>query len=422
MRFPRVAVAFLLTTLLLPAGVVHAGRILVPMDLGQKNHLKAYGLAYWSLTQGSDVEWLLNYRGGAFLLEDLDFLRRKAALLGVGFEELGSADEAVIRRTVEQENMESVLLEKAPRVAIYTPLDKQPWDDAVTLALAYAEIPYETIWDPDVLGGRLQEFDWLHLHHEDFTGQYGKFYASFHSAAWYQRQQARFEKNAAEAGYRKVSRHKSAVVEVIREYVAGGGFVFAMCSATDTFDIAIAARGVDIVGTPYDGDPSDAGCQERLDYSRCLAFRDFQLVLDPMVYEYSDLDTSNYALARGARADWFTLFEFSAKYDPIPTMLTQCHVGVVNGFLGQTSGFDKRLIKPGVTVLAEVEGTFEAKYIHGSLGRGTWTFYGGHDPEDYQHAVGDPPTDLSRFPSSPGYRLILNNILFPAAKKKPQKT
>jgi hypothetical protein len=407
---------------LLGAGPARAGKVLVPMDLRQRNHLKAYGLAYWSLTQGSNVEWLLNYRGGAFLLEDLDFLRRKAALMGVDTEDVGSADEAIIRRTIEEENMESVLLEKAPRVAIYTPPDKQPWDDAVTLALTYAEIPYETIWDPDVLGGRLGEFDWLHLHHEDFTGQYGKFYASFHPAPWYQRQQALFEREARAAGFRKVSEHKKAVVEVFREYVVKGGFLFAMCSATDTFDIALASRGIDIVGTPYDGDPPDPDCQDRLDYNRCVAFRDFRLILDPMVYEYSNIDTSNYSLARGAAADWFTLFEFSAKYDPIPTMLTQCHVGVVNGFLGQTTGFDKRLIKPGVTVLAEVEGTFEAKYIHGKLGRGTWTFYGGHDPEDYQHAVGDPPTDLSRHPSSPGYRLILNNILFPAAKKKPQKT
>ena len=407
--------------LLLPAAA-RAGKVLVPMDLTQKNHLKAYGLAYWSLGQGVNVEWLLNYRGGSFLLEDLDFLRRRAALLGVTATEIGAADEAVIRRTIEAENMESVLLEKAPRVAIYTPPGKQPWDDAVTLALTYAEIPYETIWDAGVLDGRLDEYDWVHLHHEDFTGQYGKFYASFHTAPWYQQQQTLFEKLAREAGYRKVSEHKSAVVERFRAYIAGGGFLFAMCSATDTFDIALAARGIDIVGTPYDGDPADADSQSRLDYSRCLAFENFQLILDPMVYEFSDLDTSNYASARGAAADWFTLFEFSAKYDPIPTMLTQCHVGVINGFLGQTSGFDKRLIKPGVTILGEVEGTSEAKYIHGKLGRGTWTFYGGHDPEDYQHAVGDPPTDLSRHPSSPGYRLILNNILFPAAKKKPQKT
>ncbi len=417
-----VSILALLFAGLAGAGPARAGKILVPMDLGQKNHLKAYGLAYWSLTQGMNVEWLLNYRGGSFLLEDLDFLRRRAAVLGVGVEDLGGADEARIRRTIEEENMEAVLLEKAPRVAIYTPPGKQPWDDAVTLALVYAEIPYETIWDEDVLSGRLGEYDWLHLHHEDFTGQYGKFYASFNGAPWYQRQQVLFEQLAREAGYRKVSRHKSAVVEAFRHYVAEGGFLFAMCSATDTFDIALAARGVDIVGTVYDGDPPDADCQERLDYSRCLAFTDFRLVLNPMVYEFSDLDTSNYSLARGAMADWFTLFEFSAKYDPIPAMLTQCHVGIVNGFLGQTSGFVKTLIKPGVTILAEVEGTQEAKYIHGKLGRGTWTFFGGHDPEDYQHAVGDPPTDLSRHPSSPGYRLILNNILFPAARKKPQKT
>jgi hypothetical protein len=368
------------------------------------------------------VEWLLNHRGGAFLLEDLEILRRRAVIMGVDYEEISPGDEAEIRRTIEAENMEAILLEKAPRVAIYTPPDKQPWDDAVTLALEYAEIPYDTIWDEEVLDGRLAEYDWLHLHHEDFTGQYGKFYASFHAAEWYRRQQALYERLAREAGFRKVSEHKSAVVEVIRDYIVRGGFLFAMCSATDTFDIALAARGVDIVGTVYDGDPPDPDCQSRLDYARALAFERFTLILDPMVYEFSDLDTSNYAMARGALADYFTLFEFSAKYDPIPTMLTQCHVGVVNGFLGQTTGFRKGLIKPGVTVLAEVEGANEAKYIHGKLGRGTWTFLGGHDPEDYQHAVGDPPTDLARHPSSPGYRLILNNILFPAAKKKPQKT
>jgi len=418
----RTIAAALPLLLLLLSAAPAAAKILVPMDLRQSNHLKAYGLAYWALSQGSSVEWLLNYRGGAFLMDDYESLRRRAILMDVLFEEMSSGDEAAIRRDIEQENMESVLLETPPRVAIYTPPDKRPWDDAVTLALTYAEIPYDTIWDEDVLSGRLQEYDWLHLHHEDFSGQYGKFYGSFHSAPWYQRQQALYESLARKAGFRKVSQHKSAVVEVIREYISAGGFLFAMCSATDTFDIALAARGVDICDTPMDGDPPDAGCQGRLDYGRCLAFQDFLLITDPLVYEFSDLDTSNYAQARGAEADYFTLFEFSAKYDPIPTMLTQCHVGVVNGFLGQTTGFAKRLIKPGVIILAEVEGTEEAKYIHGKFGRGTWTFYGGHDPEDYQHAVGDPPTELARHPNSPGYRLILNNILFPAARKKPQKT
>jgi hypothetical protein len=404
------------------AAPAHAGRLLVPMDMQQTNHLKAYGLAYWSLTQGANVEWLLNYRGGSFLLEDLEIFERRALLMNVLVERVSDGDIARIRARIEEENMESVLLEKAPRVAIYVPPEKQPWDDAVMLALEYAEIPYDKIWDEEVLAGKLSEYDWLHLHHEDFTGQYGKFYGSFHSAAWYQMQQALFERLAHEAGFAKVSQHKSAVVEVIREYVRSGGFLFAMCSATDTFDIALAARGTDIVGTVYDGDPPDPDCQSRLDYSRCFAFTDFRLILDPLIYEFSDIDTSDYAKARGPLADYFTLFEFSAKYDPIPTMLTQCHVSVINGFLGQTTGFYKRVLKPGVTILAEVEGTDEVKYLHGKFGRGTWTFYGGHDPEDYQHAVGDPPTDLSRYPNSPGYRLILNNILFPAAKKKPQKT
>jgi hypothetical protein len=400
----------------------HAGRLLVPMDMVQTNHLKAYGLAYWSLTQGANVDWLLNYRGGSFLMEDLEILERRAILMGVLVERVSDGDIARIHSRIEEENMESVLLEKAPRVAIYVPPEKQPWDDAVMLALEYAEIPYDKIWDEEVLAGRLSEYDWLHLHHEDFTGQYGKFYVSFHAAAWYQMQQALFERLAREAGFAKVSRHKSAVVEVIREYVRSGGFLFAMCSATDTFDIALAARGTDIVGTVYDGDPPDADCQSRLDYSRCFAFTNFRLVLDPLIYEFSDIDTSDYAKARGPLADYFTLFEFSAKYDPIPTMLTQCHVSVINGFLGQTTGYYKRVLKPGITILAEVEGTDEVKYLHGKFGRGTWTFFGGHDPEDYQHAVGDPPTELSRYPNSPGYRLILNNILFPAAKKKPQKT
>lgn len=421
MNFLSLRAAVLGATLCFLPGMARAS-LLVPMNESQKNHLKAYGLAYLSLTQGANVEWLLNYEGGSFLMEDLEFLRRRALVMGVTFEEVGPADIEGIRAKISEENMEAVLLEKAPRVAIYTPPDKQPWDDAVTLALTYAEIPYETIWDEAVLAGRLSEFDWVHLHHEDFTGQYGKFFASFHTAPWYQTQQSLYEKLAAEAGFRKVSEHKSAVVEVFAEYVRGGGFLFAMCSATDTFEIARAARGIDIVGTVYDGDPVDPGCQSKLDFSRCFAFERFDLITDPLVYEFSNIDTSNYASARGPLADFFTLFEFSAKYDPIPTMLTQCHIGVVNGFLGQTSGFDKRLLRNDVTVLAEVEGTFEAKYIHGKLGRGTWTFYGGHDPEDYQHAVGDPATDLSRYPNSPGYRLILNNILFPAAKQKPQKT
>lgn len=409
-------------SLVLGFAAAASAKLLVPMDLDQRNHLKAYGLAYWSLTQGANVEWLLNYRGGSFVMQDLEIVRRRAAVLGVDFVAIDSGTEAQIRGTIEQGNMESVLLEKAPRVAIYTPPDKQPWDDAVTLALTYAEIPYDTIWDQEVLGGRLADYDWMHLHHEDFTGQYGKFYASFHSAGWYQLQQSLYEKLAREAGFQKVSQHKVAVAEAIRDYVVNGGFLFAMCSATDTFDIALAARGVDICGTVYDGDPPDSDWQTRLDYSECLAFQDFKVIVDPMVYEFSNIDTSDYEMSRGPEADFFTLFEFSAKYDPIPTMLTQCHVGVVNGFLGQTSGFDKRLLKSGVTVLAEVEGSNEARYVHGKLGRGTWTFLGGHDPEDYQHAVGDPPTDLTRHPDSPGYRLILNNILFPAAKQKPQKT
>lgn len=403
------------------AGVAQA-RLLVPMDLVQNDHLKAYGLAYWVLERGQTVEWLLNYRGGAFLLPDSDRTERKARLMGVNLERLAATQVEEIYTTIEASNMEVVLLETAPRVAIYTPPTSEPWDDAVTLALTYAEIDYTTLYDQEVLAGALDNYDWLHLHHEDFTGQYGRFYAGFHTAAWYQARQALYEKMAHEAGFDKVSQHKLAVSVAIRSYIARGGFVFAMCSATDTFDIAMAARNTDLCAAIFDGDPMDPQCQSKLDFSQTLAFKDFKLVLNPLVYEFSDIDTSNYRIARGPEVDYFTLFDFSAKHDPVPTMLTQCHVAVVNGFFGQTTGFKRQLIKDAVTIMGEVEGTDEVKYIHGQYGRGTFTYFGGHDPEDYQHAVGDPPTNLALHKNSPGYRLILNNILFPAAKKKEQKT
>ncbi len=396
--------------------------LLVPMDLVQHNHLRAYGVAFHTLEAGDKVDWLLNYRGGSFLLKDTQRARLDARLLGVDFETIGDADVAAIRATVAQENMDDVLLEKAPRIAVYVPPYMQPWDDAVTLALTYAEVPYDTVYDTDVLSGRLREYDWLHLHHEDFTGQYGKFYASFGLEPWYLEQKAFQEDLAKKLGYATVWQQKHAVAQTIAQYVDGGGFLFAMCSATDSIDIALAWLGVDIVGEPYDGTPVDPDYRQKVDFGRTFAFENIKLTTNPMVYEYSDLDTSNYSQMRGPEADYFTLFAFAAKYDPVPAMLTQDHVNVINGFLGQTTGYHQRFLKRSVTVLAQVEGTDEVKYIHGRRGQGTFTFLGGHDPEDYQHRVGDPATDLDLYPTSPGYRLILNNVLFPAARQKPQKT
>jgi len=410
--------AILLLLLALPA----RADLLVPMDLSQSEHLRAYGLAYHVLQTGRDVSWLLNYRGGSFLLDDTDFARREAALLGVKVEAISGADRARIFAEIEAENMERVLLEKAPKVAIYAPPNKQPWDDAVMLALEYAQIDYVQLYDEEVLRGELDEYDWLHLHHEDFTGQYGKFYASYRNQAWYRQQQRLFEELATAAGFSSVSEHKKAVARAIRAYVDGGGFLFAMCSATDSFDIALAAEGVDIVAEPFDGDPTEPGFQERIDDRRSLAFEDYTLISSPLVYEFSDIDATSEAALRGEGRDYFTLFEFSAKFDPVPCMLTQNHVAVVEGFMGQTTSYRKRFLKDHVTVMGEVEGAEEVRYLHGMAGKGTFTFLGGHDPEDYSHRVGDPPTDLSLHPHSPGYRLILNNVLFPAAEKKERKT
>jgi hypothetical protein len=401
-------------------------KILVPMDLRQANHLKAYGIAYWSLQKGVDVEWMLNYRGGSFLMDELPALENECRVRGVSFEVLSGADASRILTEVADENtnMDVVKLEKAPKIAVYVPPTNKPWDDAVTLTLEYAEIPYTKIWDDEVLSGKLADYDWLHLHHEDFTGQYGKFYATHRSSPWYIEQQLTYERKAKELGYAKVSEEKKAVARGIRDFVAHGGFMFAMCSATDSYDIALAAEHVDICDAVFDGDPPDPDAQSRLDFSKCLAFQNFTIDTNPMRYEYSDIDIppSDPVPLRDPNTDYFTLFEFSAKYDPVPTMLTQNHVNVIKGFMGQTTAFKRSLIKPSVVILAEREGTEEVKYLHGNFGRGTFTFYGGHDPEDYQHAVGDPPTDLNLHKNSPGYRLILNNILFPAAKKKQQKT
>lgn len=401
-----------------------ADKILIPMDFHQTDHLKAYGVAYWILDQGQDVEWLLNYRCGSFMTEANENIESHCRLQGVFFELASPTQAGAIYKKIEENNMEVVLLEKAPLIAIYTPPHKEPWDDAVTLALTYAEIPYTTLWDEEVLTGELGKYDWLHLHHEDFTGQYGKFYAAYRNALWYKQEQAICEKVARKLGFKKVSDEKKVVAETIKEYIARGGFLFAMCSAPETMDIALAAKRVDIVPQELDGDPVDFDCQKKLDYSKCLAFTDFEVNTNPLEYEHSNIDTTPDKLRfiGNPQADFFTLFDFSAKLDPVPTMLVQNHVNGVNGFMGQTTGFKKDLVKKYVIILGETLGQNEVKYLHGNFGRGTFTFFGGHDPEDYQHRVGDPPTDLNLHKNSPGYRLILNNILFPAAKKKERKT
>ena len=399
-----------------------SARILVPMDLTQTDHLRAYGMAYWILTRGQTVEWLLNYRGGSFLLEDDPEILAEARIRGVLVEDLDEGAASAVHAEIEASNMESILLEKAPRVAIYIPPGFVPWDDAVTLAFAYAQIPYTAIWDEEVLRGELDNYDWLHLHHEDFTGQYGKFYGSFRNADWYREQVAREETQAQRLGFSKVSEEKKQVAILIRDWVAVGGFLFAMCSATDTFDIALAARKVDICAAMFDGDAADPNASGKLDFTQTLAFKNFSLVDNPYAYEFSDIDMSETAQRRGQENDFFTLFAFSAKQDPVPTMLTQCHTNVVPGFMGQTTSFNRSMLKEAVLVLGEPQGGQEVRYVHGDFGKGTFTWFGGHDPEDWQHRVGDPPTDLALHRNSPGYRLILNNVLFPAAQRKKQKT
>jgi len=398
--------------------------VLIPMDLKQNDHLKAYGIAYWILTQEVNVEWLLNYRGGSFLFTDTELFRNECRLRGVNFEALSGAMVNQVYAEIESNNMERILLEKAPSIAVYSPPGFQPWDDAVTLALTYSEIEYDNVYDLEVLTGKLDEYDWLHLHHEDFTGQYGKFWGAFRHETWYIKQQMEAEKLAAELGYNKVSKQKGAVTQEIKEYVARGGFLFAMCSATDALDIAISAENTDICDAVFDGDGIDASFESKLDFAKTLAFENFRLITNPGVYEFSNIDTppSNLPRVRDPETDYFSLFEFSAKYDPVPTMLTQNHVNIVKGFMGQTTMFREELIKPSITIMGKIDGTNEVKYIHGNLSKGTFTFYGGHDPEDYTHRVGDPPTELELHKNSPGYRLILNNILFPAAKKKKLKT
>ncbi|WP_437371031.1 asparagine synthetase B [Maribacter litoralis] len=402
-----------------------ASSILIPMDADtQKNHLKAYGITYWVLAKQQKVQWLLNYRGGSFLLPDGESIRKECQIRGVSFEIIsdGQANAILDEISSPSKNQDAVILEKAPRIAVYSPKDKQPWDDAVTMALTYAEIPYTTIYDEEVLGDKLALYDWLHLHHEDFTGQYGKFYGAYRATPWYIEGKKNAEKLAKKLGYDKVSEEKRAVALKIRNYVIGGGFMFAMCSATDSFDIALAADGVDIVEPMFDGDASDPSYQANLDFGKTFAFTDFILERSPLKYEFSSIDMTSKRGNVPKESDYFSLMDFSAKWDPVPTMLCQNHTSLVKGFMGQTTAFTRSEIKPTVLVLGENKINEEARYIHGIKGKGFFTFYGGHDPEDYQHRVGDPKTELELHPTSPGYRLILNNVLFPAARKKKQKT
>ena len=404
----------------------YATQLLIPMDARQTNHLKAYGIAYWTLENGLTIEWLLNYRGGSFLMPHLKTIEEELTIRGVKYEVLTDGQVNSIKNEIGNPavNMEIVQLEKAPKIAVYSPPNLQPWDDAVTMVLEYAEIKYDKIYDSAIVMGALPKYDWMHLHHEDFTGQYGKFYSSASGQAWYQRQVINAEKDAKLLGFKKVSELKLAVAKSLKNFVIGGGFLFTMCSGTDSFDIALAAEETDICESIFDGDRSDPNSQNELDFTKTFAFEDFHVNKDPMVYEYSDIDATD--LRNNGiiteQLDVFTLFDFSAKWDVVPTMLTQCHTNIINGFMGQTTDFNKDFIKSNVLILGENKAANTARYIHGELGQGTWTFYSGHDPEDYQHFVGDPETDLNLHPNSPGYRLILNNILFPAAKKKKRKT
>ena len=413
----------LLVILVLFNLVSYSSYILIPMDDSQSNHLKSYGIAFLSLQNDVKVDWLLNYKGGSFLIKYYQELEKECIVRGVTYQIIADAQSTEILKSISSPsvNQEVIKLEKTPNIAIYSPKHNQPWDDAVTMALSYAEIPYDVIYDEEVLSGVLPLYDWLHLHHEDFTGQYGKFYASFKNTSWYKEQKVLFEELATKLGFNKVSKSKLAVSLKIKEFINGGGFLFAMCSATDSYDIALAAQNTDICAHMFDGDPIESEAQSKLDFSQTLAFKNFTLVKNPNQYEFSNIDATSTRKIK-PEVDFFTLFDFSAKWDPVPTMLCQNHTKVIKGFMGQTTSFNNQFIKSDVLIMGETKSTNESRYIHGKFGNGTWTFYGGHDPEDYQHRVGDPKTDLSLHPNSPGYRLILNNILFPAAKKKKQKT
>lgn len=403
---------------------LHASRVFIPMDADdQKNHLKAYGIAYAAIKLGVSTDWLINYKGGSFAMEGADAVERLCKLRGVSYELITEAQYTnILQQIVNPDfNGDVIKLEKAPRVAVYTPSNKLPWDDAVTMALTYAEIPYDKVYDDELLSDKLANYDWLHLHHEDFTGQYGKFLAAYRNASWYMEDVRTQEAMAKKHGFKKVAQLKLAVSKKIRDFVLGGGYLFAMCSATDSYDIALAAQNTDICEVPFDGDPMAPNAQQRLDFTQTFAFKDFKLVTNPYEYEYSNIDNTMFRRIP-METDYFTLFTFSAKFDPVPAMLCQNHTTTVKGFMGQTTAFRRETLKTSVLIMGENKAANEARYIHGEYGKGTWTFYGGHDPEDYQHAIGDPPTELSLHPTSPGYRLILNNVLFPAAKKKPRKT
>ena len=419
-KFNLFLVLFLLCGIGLP---LKSTSLLIPMDKSQQNHLKAYGIAYWVLKQEVEMHWLLNYRGGSFLIKHLKPIEDECVIRGVSYQIIADAQANAIMQEIAspEANMDAVKLEKAPRVAVYSPKDKAPWDDAVTLVLTYAEIPYDVVYDEEIMTDKLPLYDWLHLHHEDFTGQYGRFWYAYRGQKWYQDQQQSAEDMARRLGFGKVSELKLAVAKKIRDFTVGGGFLFAMCSATDSYDIALAADGVDICENMFDGDAADPGMQNKIDFSHCFAFNDFILSKNPAEYEFSSIDATQ-SRRIPERDDYFALFEFSAKWDPVPTMLCQNHEKIIKGFMGQTTAFLKKHIKNEVLIMGENKAAGEARYIHGEYGKGTWSFYGGHDPEDYEHKVGDPPTDLKLHPNSPGYRLILNNILFPAAKKKKQKT
>jgi hypothetical protein len=413
----------LLLLITISINVSGQSKIFIPMDLSQNDHLKAYGITFNALKRGLKADWLLNYKGGSFMLDYSERVVMDCRIRNVAYKLLDNIELVDIYSFVQSDdqNMDVVRLEKAPEIAVYVPPGFQPWDDAVTLAMEYAEVEYNKIWIEEILTGKLSDYDWLHLHHEDFTGQFGKFYSSYRGARWYQENQLLYENEAANYGYKKVSEMEKEVVRTIKSYIGQGGFLFAMCSATDSYDIALAADKVDIADRMYDGDAPDADAKSRMDFSRTLAFDKFNIEMNPMVYEYSDIDIQLNEIG-AEKNDYFSLFDFSAKFDPVPTMLTQNHVNVIKGFMGQTTMFRKSKIKNSVIIMGERAGSDQVKYIHGKFGRGTFTFYGGHDPEDYRHAVNDPPTELSLYKNSPGYRLILNNILFPAAKKKKQKT
>lgn len=416
----RALVIFFFLTLKIAA---FSSAILIPMDETQKNHLKSYGIAYWTLERGVEVKWLLNYRGGSFLIQYVKEIESECLIRGVSYDVIadGKVNQILNDISSPSQNMDVVPMQKAPKIAVYSPPNKQPWDDAVTMVLKYAEIPYDVIYDTQIINGELTKYDWLHLHHEDFTGQYGKFYRNYQHMPWYQEEVHTNENIARNLGFLKVAEMKLMVAKTIQAYVANGGFLFAMCAATDTYDIALSAHNTDICESMYDGDPANPDMNDHLDFTQTFAFHNFHVEKDPYKYEFSDIDVTDTRKITMA-ADYFTLFEYSAKWDQVPTMLCQNHTRVIKGFMGQTTAYNEDFIKPEVLIMGENKAGHEARYVHGEYGNGTWTFYGGHDPEDYRHAVGDPPTDLNLYPNSPGYRLILNNVLFPAAKKKKQKT